>query len=363
MDDALVVGGGPAGATAALLLARAGKAVSVIERYTFPRTKACGEYLSPGSVRLLYGLGVGAALAPLARPVRGVRLHGHGVRACIDFPAAGWSLPRAVLDDTLLNAAVAAGARLIHGRIEDCADEADAASVAMRTQSGSVHRLYARAVVGADGMHSLIARKSGLAAQRRPSGARFALGGHYSGFRGLGGYIDMFVDGESYAAVNPLSDTTANVMLVVPAHELEAHRHDVEAFARERAQELAGTLLAGARLETKLIAIGPLSYRARRLGGAHVVIAGDAACFLDPFTGQGVYLALRCADIAAQCLIAGNLRAYEPQARREIAVRERAAHAVSRIIHSQLLARASAALLERQGFWLRPLIRRVTGAA
>jgi flavin-dependent dehydrogenase len=362
MDQVLVVGGGPAGATAALLRAREGRRVSVIERSTFPRTKACGEYLSAGSVRLLYELGIAAELVPLARPVRGVRLHGHGVHARIDFPVPGWSLPRAILDHALLRAAVAAGAQLVHGRVEECLDEAEQARIAVRTADGSLQHLPAGAVIGADGMHSIVARKCGLNAQRRHN-ARFALGGHYDGLRGLDDYIDMFVDGESYAAINPLSASSANVMLVVSARELAVNRHDVETFAHERALRLAGTLLAGGRLEGKRIAIGPLSYRARRLAGVHVMLAGDAACFVDPFTGQGVYLALQCARLAAQCAIAGDLSAYEARARREIATRERSARAVSRLIQSQLLARASAALLYYQPLVLKPLIRRVIGAA
>ncbi|HKU67916.1 MAG TPA: FAD-dependent monooxygenase, partial [Candidatus Baltobacteraceae bacterium] len=270
MLGALIAGAGPAGSTVALLLARAGKAVCIYERSAFPRTKACGEYLSPGSVRLLHELGVAARLAPHARRICGVRLHGHGVHARIDFPQPGWSLPRAVLDDVLLRAALQAGAHVVQARAEDCADRDDRATIAIRFPDGSVGSAHAHAIVGADGMHSLVARKCGFASSpRRP--ARFALGGHYAGFAHLDDYIDMFVDGSTYAAINPLTDTTANVMLIVSERELEAHRSDVEAFAQERAAGLAGSVLAGARAEHKRIAIGPLAYRARRLAGKHAL--------------------------------------------------------------------------------------------
>jgi menaquinone-9 beta-reductase len=362
MLHALIAGAGPAGSTVALLLARAGKDVCICERSAFPRTKACGEYLSPASVRVLHELGVAEQLAPRVRPVRGVRLHGHGVHARIDFSAPGWSLPRAVLDDVLLHAARQAGAYVVRAHAEDCAEGNDSATMALRFPDGGVGSAQAHALVGADGMHSLVARKCGFASlSRRP--ARFAIGGHYAGFTHLDDYIDMFVEGNSYAAINPLSDTSANVMLIVDAGELEAHRRDVEGFAQERALRLAGNVLAGAHPEHKRIAIGPLSYRAQRLAGKHALLVGDAACFIDPFTGQGVYLALRCAQIAAECIIGDDVRRYARLARREISARERAARYVSALIKSPLAARTAASLLERRPAMLRPFVREVTGAA
>lgn len=362
MLSALVAGAGPAGSTAALLLARSRKSVRIYDRSAFPRTKACGEYLSAGSVRLLYELGVGERLAPQARTVSGVRLHGHGVHASIDFPLPGWSLPRAVLDQALLDAAVEAGAHLEHGRVEDCADGEESAALSVRLPGGNLASVQAGVIVGADGMHSLVARKCGFAGAKHGA-RRFALGGHYSGLKALDGYIDMFVDGASYAAINPLTDTSANVMLVVSESELEANRERVDAFAEERARSLAGGLLAGARIEGKRVAIGPLSYRANTLTGCRVLLAGDAACFIDPFTGQGVYLAMRCAQIAAECILSGNLRGYESRARREIAARERAARRVRGLIASPLLARTAAAALRHNARMFAPLVQLVTGAA
>lgn len=362
MLHALVAGAGPAGSTVALLLARARKTVCMYERSAFPRTKVCGEYLSPASVRMLHELGLAARLAPLARPVRGVRLHGHGVHVQIDFQEPGWSLPRATLDDVLLHAALESGANVLRARAEDCADLDDRGSVTFRLADGSLSRADAEAIVGADGIHSLIARKCGLGGGKRRR-ARFALGGHYRGFQSLDEYIDMFVDGDTYVAINPLTGTSANVMLVVQEREIEDHRGDPETFAEDRARRLAGRILEGAELDGKRIAIGPLAYRARRIVGKHVLLVGDAACFVDPFTGQGVYLAMRCAQIAAQCIISGDLRAYTDRANREIAARERAARRVSTLIGSPLLARASAALLRHRPAMLQPLVRRVTGAA
>ncbi|HEY9180460.1 MAG TPA: NAD(P)/FAD-dependent oxidoreductase [Candidatus Baltobacteraceae bacterium] len=362
MLDALIAGAGPAGATTALLIARAGKAARIYERREFPRTKACGEYLSAGTVRALYRLGVAEELEIQARTIRGVRLHGHGVSACIDFPQPGWSLPRRVLDQVLLNAAMRAGAAVVRAHVEDARDGAEFGTIGIRLPGGGTAQAQGAAVVGADGMHSIVARKCSFASEVS-NGSRFALGGHYTGFTRLDGYIDMFVHRSGYVAVNPLSDHVANVMIIVDEAELQAHREDVEAFAQARARGLAGELFENAQLEGKRIAIGPLSYRAKQFSGQHVLLAGDAAAFLDPFTGQGVYLALRCAEIAAECILSGDLRAYGQRVRREIAERDRAARRVARIIASPTIARAAAWFMGRSSWLFSPLVSRVTGGA
>jgi flavin-dependent dehydrogenase len=266
------------------------------------------------------------------------------------------------LDDVLLNAAVQAGATVERARVEDCTDSPEFATLTLRRPDGTLEVRHARAVVGADGIHSVVARKSGLSNARRMP-ARFALGGHYRGVRSTGEYIDMFVDGRTYVAINPLAGDAANVMLVVEQSELERHCDDVEGFAEARARALAGDVLAGAQLEHKRIAIGPLAHRAQRLAAKHIVLVGDAARFVDPFTGQGVYLAMRCAQIAAECILAGTPHRYAHRAAREIAGRERAARIVSRVIGSARIARAAAALFRLHPHAVSPLVRRVTGAA
>src|SRR5947209_11713225 len=106
MLDVAIAGGGPAGSSAALMLARARLETLVIDRAQFPRTKACGEYLNAGAVELLRALGMEGVLAPMAARLDGIRLSGNGVRTELRFSRAGWALPRAQLDDTLLQSAV-----------------------------------------------------------------------------------------------------------------------------------------------------------------------------------------------------------------------------------------------------------------
>jgi len=370
--DVAIVGAGPAGAAAALRLARAGADVCIIERAQFPRTKACGEYLSAGTVRMLDGLGVAKVLAAHAALLQGVRLFGNGTSAELRFSVPAWSLPRATLDAALLDAALEAGAFCMLGRAERFVCDATAVRVDVRTPDGNIEQIHASVLVGADGAQSVVAREFALNAPSRGR-RRFALGGHYAGLRDLGAHLQMFVDGRSYFAVNPMTDGRANVMLIVDEDDLHERRDDVDDFMRQRAAALSGGRIRfdGAVLEGKRIAIGPLAHRARRFSAPHVLLAGDSAQFLDPFTGQGVYLALRAAELASQAIVlrlSGHVserRAwgeYEMGLRRELVRRRRLSAIVSLLVRVPLLAKRAADLVERKPRVFRPLVDAVTGA-
>jgi 2-polyprenyl-6-methoxyphenol hydroxylase-like FAD-dependent oxidoreductase len=370
--DVAVIGAGPAGAASALHLARAGAHVCIIERAQFPRTKACGEYLSAGALRLLEALGVAADLAQHAVGVQGIRLFGNGTHAELDFSSPGWSLSRATLDDTLLNAAVHAGAIRMQGRAEWFVREQDAVRIGIRSSHGTMHQIQAAVLIGADGTQSLVAREFGLSAPRHGS-RRFAIGGHYAGLQGLDHYLEMFVDGSSYFAINPIDETRANVMLIVEEDFLHANRDDIEGFLRQRAVALSGGRIRfeNASLEGKRIAVGPLSHHALRYSVPRVLLVGDAAQFLDPFTGQGVYLALRGAQLAAPAVHSrffGEVREgnagkhYESRLRREMRRRSRLSGLVGLLVRVPQVAKRAAWLARRRPRAFGILLDAVTGA-
>lgn len=370
MADVIVAGAGPAGATAALLLARAGFEPLIVDRSTFPRTKACGEYLNAGSVRILHELDVASRLTPSV--LHGIRLSGNGVRTQLRFSEPGWAVPRIELDDVLLKAALEAGAQLVTGRVEDVKNSPESVSIWVREGDG-VRTLQAPLLIGADGLHSIVAKKCGLTAQ--PHGhQRFALGGHYTGFGGLDGFVEMFVEGSSYFAVNPFDATHANVMLIVGEDDLAARREDVDRFVVQTAERLSGSTLrfSGARLEGKRIAIGPLAHRTKALARGRVLLAGDAAGFVDPFTGQGIYLALRGAAQVAETVPkilqapakrVSLLRFYQVQLRREMVQRARLASLVKWVIRSRVLSRRAARNLSRDPSRVTELLDALTGCA
>lgn len=355
--DVLVVGAGPAGSATALCLARAGLPVTIVERAAFPRRKVCGEYVNAGAVRMLDDLGVGPAVRAQAAVVRGARLVPlAGEPVVLGFGAEALSISRERLDTILLEAALAAGAQLVRGRVDGLSfADGRANGVVVRDEQATPRTIPARFVVGADGAGSVVARSLGLV--RRARGPRrFAVGGHYRGFGALDGLIEMYVGGGAYFAVNPLSDDCANVMVVVRERAIAQWSRDVDDGVRGKAAELGrgwrsfeGTQRIGSRA-----AIGPLAFATRRLTAPGGLLVGDATGVVDPFTGQGIFLAIAGAlDAAAAVIVALHapsrevwaLGAYEMVRRRELDARGALARLVAVLVDIPLLARRTARTL------------------
>jgi geranylgeranyl reductase family protein len=357
MVDVVIAGGGPAGSSAAIALAEAGLHALIVDKSQFPRNKACGEYLSAGAVGQLREIGLESTLASFAAPLDGIRLTGNGVRVELRFSQKGWALPRLRLDGELLRSALSRGAAFLQARIEDVREEESGSVVTVREPSGEMREIRARFVVGADGAQSIIAKKSGLIAP--PSGEqRFALGGHYGSLRDLDRFVEMFVEGRSYFAVNPFDAAHANIMVIVREKDLTARKNDVDQFIRERARALSGDAarFAEAHLESKRIAVGPLAHSTRAITAGRVLLAGDAAGFVDPFTGQGVYLALRGGIAAARAIAAAAaapsterpaIERYASELSDEMRRRSKLARIVRSFIGSAVLSKRAARNVER----------------
>ena len=351
MPDVVVVGGGPAGSACALALARAGFAVTIVERQRFPRRKVCGEYLNGGAFAALGALGLGDRARALGRPLRGLRLVPPGTEPLeLAFPTPALACERAVLDDMLLGAARDAGATVVHGRAEDVRfTDGRASGVRVRDEGGEPRELAASFVVGADGAGSLVARKLGLARASRGA-RRFAVGGHYAGFGSLREHVEMYVGGGAYFALNPLGEDRANVMVVVRDRDLAAWSGAVDDGVRGRAAALGRghrSFDAAKRLGAR-VAVGPLAFDVAAATGAGALLIGDAAGFLNPFTGQGVFLALSSARRAAEAIVAASaqraggdaaLAAYASARAGDFAARKRLTKLVDILIDVPFLAR------------------------
>jgi 2-polyprenyl-6-methoxyphenol hydroxylase-like FAD-dependent oxidoreductase len=358
-QDVVIVGGGPAGSATALLLARAGVGVRVVERARFPRTKVCGEYLNGGAVDALARLGVLDAVRAVASELRGVRLVPSGAPpVALAFARPALACAREQLDTVLLDAAVAAGAVLERARVDDVIVAGGrCAGVRLRAGDGGLEERRARVVVGADGVGSVVARKLGLTKPPR-RGARYAVGGHYEGFGAFDGHVEMYVGGGAYFALNPLSRLRANVMVVVPKDRLALWSRDVDAGVGGTADALgrgvrsfAGAVRLGPRVST-----GPLAHDVRRASAPGALLVGDAAGFLDPFTGQGVFLALTGAERAAEAILAAlrepareaaAFAAYARWRASDVAWRRRLCAAVALLVDVPPLARRAAVRLAR----------------
>lgn len=307
--DAIVVGGGPAGSTTAALLARAGHQVRLYDRARFPREKPCGEFMSPAAVPILEDLGVRQRIeAAGARRLSRVRIVTPGGSIDMNFedgptgPAWCWSLSRRRLDAILLDAARATGVDVREGVRVDGVVEPDGGVSRVRGRDGDGAPVEdrARLVIGAGGRNCPVARALGL--QRRSRSRRFDVLARWHGPpAGDDPACELHVAGDAYLAVAPQEGAAWNANGVVPGSALR-RSGDPEAVY---AGLLAAHPAAAARVADGERA-GPVEtsdvtpLRCRRATADGALLVGDAALFIDPFTGQGIYLALRSGVLAAR---------------------------------------------------------------
>ena len=303
MDDVVIAGAGPAGAFAATILARAGARVRLFDRARFPRHKLCGDTLNPGALGVLQRhLDIGPLLER-SDAVDGMLLtgpRGVAVRAIYGKGLQGRAITRDVLDEWLVRRALEAGALLEENVTVKGAALADHRVAGLLTTNGTTRTHRARLVIAADGRRSVVAIARGLAHQpQRPR--RWAIGGYFTGVTGLSAVGEMHVRHGHYIGVAPLPGGLANACVVVPHAEGDApfgspadllQRHlDRDAALRVR--------FADARPASRPTVLGPMAVEARAAGEPGLLLAGDAAGFIDPMTGDGLHFALKGAELAA----------------------------------------------------------------
>lgn len=304
--DVVVVGAGPAGSAMALFLSQRGHDVLLIDEARFPRDKICGEGISPEAWRLLGALGAARAVRALRpQPLRGMKLVApDGTSFTGEYDPArepGFALRRVSLDLTLLECARAAGVEVRERtRATGLIFEGGAVAGVTIENGAGPERVRARLVVGADGRRSLVARRLGLL-REHPRWHKFAVRGYWDGMEGLGEHGEMHVGGGGYCGIAPLSPTLANVTFVLDRRDMAVAAGHLERFYRRMLSRWPRIVerLGRARLVGPPRAIGPLALEARRLSAPGALLVGDSAGFYDPFTGEGVTLAMRSAEIAA----------------------------------------------------------------
>lgn len=299
--DVIVVGGGPAGAIAALVLARAGARVVVFDRARFPRPKLCGDTVNPGAIRILTRLGLQGVLAG-ALPIHGMIVTGEpSVRVVGRYPAGtvGMSLSRTVLDERLIRAAASEGACieeevLVQGASVDA--DGRVTGVRISTTAGHVETVTSQIVIAADGHFSRTARAVRLSSSAvRPR--RWAAGAVFEGVAGLDDCGEMHVRGGHYLGVAPLPGGLANSCVVTA--NTRALREPSLLASCIGADPLLRERFRRARAVGETTVLGPLAVDASAAGMPGLLLAGDAAGFIDPMTGDGLRFAFRGAELAA----------------------------------------------------------------
>jgi len=267
MPDVLIAGAGPAGAIAALVLARAGVRVMLFDRARFPRDKLCGDTINPGALAILQRLGI-AEVASGGLSVDGMIVTGEsGVRCQARYGGGvhGRALRRCAFDVALLTAARRAGAIVEEGVLVrgPAVDGGTVRGLIVATRQHRDCRIAAPIVIAADGGSSRVARALGLAAPaRRPR--RWAVGAYFSDVdhEGSGCFGEMHVRRGRYIGVAPLPGGFTNACVVTADR---GALRDPSALLLDtlKREPLLAPRFAASRLLSRPVCLGPLAVASR----------------------------------------------------------------------------------------------------
>jgi geranylgeranyl reductase family protein len=376
--DVVVVGAGPAGAATAILLAERGWSVTLLDKAAFPRPKICGEYLSPEAARVLDRLAVLKAVDQAgAQPLHGMKIVAPDGTALEGlYPTSGpWrgyrdhalAIPREVLDRILVDRArgLPVDVRERH-RVTGLLHQAGSvAGVTAQDEDGRDLKIPARLVIGADGRASVVASSLGLV--RRHRLRRMALIQYVSGLEGIQDRGEIYLDPPDYAILNPVAPGLVNLGLVVPLGHARPFARRLETFFGARLRQLRhlAPRLDGMRAEGRLTAMGPLAYRVSEPQVGGVMLVGDATGFYDPFTGEGIFTALRSAELCTETAHAALTRddvsvsalaVYGMRRRAELAAKSRVTRGLQLLISRRRLSNLAARVLVRRPHLLHTLL-------
>jgi len=318
--DAIIVGAGPSGSSAALFLSKLGKKALLLEKTHFPREKVCGDAFSGKSIGIARELGL---LSEFGRHphaiIRGLKMISpNGKSVTVPFPNAegldfaGYTLRRIHTDNIFLSSALLDANVSVRqnftvtGLVRDASGAVCGVS-GKDTGSGKELVFKGRVIVGADGAASTISRLAGLESQ--PISHVFsAIRGYWDNVEGLTENIELyFIDGvlPGYLWIFPMEGKRANVGLGILSNDLIARKKHPNAILLEALQNhpTIAPRFKNAKQDGRIgaWAIPNGSYVKQNTGNGWLLV-GDAASLVDPFSGEGVGNALSSGKYAAQAI-------------------------------------------------------------
>lgn len=297
--DVVIIGGGPAGLSAAVVLGRHGVATTLVERGELPQRKPCGEGLLPNGVASLERLGISReTLAAYGHPMTGVRYYSpRGRVAECGFPdEEGIGIERSFLSALLLAQARRwPSVRVVTGTRAELSRRASGVEVTIGSD-----RVRPRLVIAADGLTSRTREAAGIAARVGPM-RRWGLRQHFARCP-WSSLVEVHFGPGFEAYVTPLADGVNVAVLWEPAR-VPVPRGDSPVLEMVRSIPSLAPRLSGATPLDRAAASGPFCREVATTVGDGVLLAGDAAGYVDAVTGEGVGLALLHAEAIEETVV------------------------------------------------------------
>ncbi len=331
--NAIIIGAGPAGSTAAIGLAQSGYRILLLEKGRFPREKLCGEFITPECLDIFDRLGVRKQMLDAgAQTIRRWTLFapdGRGLNVPMEWIADGHphaiGLSRAMMDWVLLERARELGVDIREGfqvspRLRH---EGNLKIIEGKADNATIEQFSAPLVIDASGRNGVFSKQTQQVdpqAVSRFEGSRvFGCKVHLRGVEGLRGRGELFFFRDGYGGMSEVEGDRVNLCFLTTEATLLAAKGDRQRLLdlTLRSNAAAHRRLEHAKFDGEWLGTGPITY-GRRQTMPGVLAIGDAAAFIDPFTGSGMLLAFTSGELAAAVVkesltagTAGNLGACD----------------------------------------------------
>jgi flavin-dependent dehydrogenase len=304
----IIAGAGPAGTSAAIHLAQHNLRVLLVEQKKFPRAKLCGEFISPECQKHFENLGVADAIATSAPSALTETIfystRGHHVSVPSSWfgrPAA-LGLSRAVMDDVLLRRAQACGVNVIEGATinEPILDAQTVRGVRLKE-----NEYLAPLTIDATGRARILTKKLN-AAEPKSKATLIAFKAHLRNTRVAPGACEIYFYPDGYGGLSTIEGDISNLCFIISAEQVKRHHSDPDVIVREMVMKnsRAAFTLEHAQLESEWLSASWERFGRRQPNPANGIIAiGDAASFIDPFTGSGMLMAFESGELAANVIV------------------------------------------------------------
>lgn len=306
--DVIIAGAGPAGASAAIHLARHDLRVLLVEQKRFPRPKLCGEFISPECQKHFETLGVAESIHASAPTALTETIfyssRGHHVTVPSNWFAgtAALGLSRAVMDDVLLCRAQACGVNVLENAT---INEPIVQGKTVRGVRLKDYEYFAPLTIDATGRARILSKKLN-AGEPKSKSKLIAFKAHLRNTRVAANACEIYFYPDGYGGLSTIERDLSNLCFIISAEQVKRHHSNPDAIVHEvlMKNRRAAYTLAHAELESEWLSASWERFGRRQPNPANGMIAiGDAAAFIDPFTGSGMLMAFESGELAADVIV------------------------------------------------------------